>query len=80
MSAKSEVIIDCPICKQKFNYYQSMFRPFCCERCQLLDLGKWLGGGYSIASTNAPMENDHEEEKEGITETSDDSDSYESES
>ncbi len=23
--------------------------PFCSERCQLADLGKWLDGGYVIA-------------------------------
>ena len=22
--------------------------PFCCERCRLLDLNKWLSGDYSI--------------------------------
>jgi endogenous inhibitor of DNA gyrase (YacG/DUF329 family) len=23
--------------------------PFCCDRCRLLDLSKWLGGEYRIA-------------------------------
>jgi endogenous inhibitor of DNA gyrase (YacG/DUF329 family) len=22
--------------------------PFCCERCQLIDLGRWLDGKYQI--------------------------------
>lgn len=24
------------------------FFPFCCERCQLIDLGRWLDGRYQI--------------------------------
>ena len=25
------------------------FRPFCSERCRLLDLARWVDGGYRIA-------------------------------
>ncbi len=25
------------------------FRPFCSERCQMLDLGKWAGEDYRVA-------------------------------
>lgn len=28
--------------------------PFCCERCRLLDLSKWLQGEYSIPTTAQP--------------------------
>lgn len=24
-------------------------RPFCSERCQMVDLGKWAGEGYRVA-------------------------------
>ena len=27
--------------------------PFCSERCKMADLGRWLTGGYRIASTPA---------------------------
>lgn len=27
-------------------------RPFCSKRCADVDLAKWLGGGYAIASTD----------------------------
>jgi hypothetical protein len=27
--------------------------PFCCERCQLIDLGRWLGEEYRIAQDPA---------------------------
>ena len=43
-------IIQCPQCKKEFNYYASKFRPFCCERCQMVDLGSWLDESYTISS------------------------------
>ncbi|MDC1475643.1 DNA gyrase inhibitor YacG [Gammaproteobacteria bacterium] len=33
---------DCPQCKEQANLSQSnKFRPFCSERCKLIDLGTW---------------------------------------
>ena len=32
------------------------FRPFCSERCRLLDLGEWLTDGYAIAGREADEE------------------------
>ena len=29
-------------------------RPFCCQRCQLIDLGKWLSGEYVISEPPEP--------------------------
>jgi endogenous inhibitor of DNA gyrase (YacG/DUF329 family) len=37
----------CPICKRAA---AARFRPFCSQRCADLDLGRWLTGGYAIAS------------------------------
>ncbi|MDA2933016.1 DNA gyrase inhibitor YacG [Acidobacteria bacterium AH-259-D05] len=37
----------CPACDRKVSRDNPVF-PFCSERCRLLDLGKWLGGGYRI--------------------------------
>ena len=42
--------IQCPQCRLKFNYYASKFRPFCSERCQMVDLGHWIGESYQIPS------------------------------
>ena len=44
--------VSCPTCKKKFNYYSSDFRPFCCEKCRLIDLGQWLNGTYAVAAQN----------------------------
>jgi hypothetical protein len=32
------------------------FRPFCCERCKLIDLGEWATGSYAVPV--APTEED----------------------
>lgn len=38
----------CPTCKKKFDYYTSDFRPFCSEKCRLIDLGQWLNESYTV--------------------------------
>lgn len=46
MSRKFEV--NCPQCNTKFEYYSSEFRPFCAEKCKMLDLGQWFDESYNI--------------------------------
>ena len=38
----------CPICSSQFDYQESRVVPFCSDRCQQLDLGRWLNEEYSI--------------------------------
>jgi endogenous inhibitor of DNA gyrase (YacG/DUF329 family) len=33
------------------------FRPFCSERCRLLDLGSWMDGRYRVEA-NSPVSDD----------------------
>jgi len=40
----------CPSCKKEAPWEGNPFRPFCSERCRLLDLGKWAAEEYRIAS------------------------------
>jgi endogenous inhibitor of DNA gyrase (YacG/DUF329 family) len=40
--------MQCPICKQEVPYKGNPFRPFCSERCKLIDLDNWLEGRYRI--------------------------------
>lgn len=35
----------CPICRKPA---AADFRPFCSDRCQKIDLGRWLKGVYAI--------------------------------
>lgn len=48
--------VDCPNCKKKFNYYSSEFRPFCTEKCRLIDLGQWLTESYSVKAEKVTEE------------------------
>lgn len=38
----------CPECKKKLPKDTMSFRPFCSERCKMLDLLKWMNGDYAI--------------------------------
>lgn len=40
--------VKCPTCEKEFNYYGSEFRPFCCEKCRLIDLGHWFKESYAV--------------------------------
>lgn len=42
-------IIFCPICKNTTRLDSSnLHRPFCSDRCRLIDLGKWVDEKYGI--------------------------------
>ena len=44
----------CPTCKKSLPDTVSgedlppKYFPFCCERCKLIDLGRWLDGKYQV--------------------------------
>jgi hypothetical protein len=40
--------IKCPICKKTAQWKDNPFRPFCSERCKLIDLGTWAAEEYKI--------------------------------
>ncbi len=50
--------VNCPKCKEEFNYYDSSFRPFCSERCKQVDLGLWFSENYTVASEERLTEAD----------------------
>lgn len=39
----------CPVCKKTTTWQENHFRPFCSERCKLIDLANWLQERYRIA-------------------------------
>ena len=53
---REEPTVRCPTCKQTLEPGQGGFRPFCSERCKLIDLGKWLDGSYAIPGEPASDE------------------------
>jgi uncharacterized protein len=41
--------VACPICGKRVEWTpQSTWRPFCSERCKLLDFGAWANESYRI--------------------------------
>ena len=38
----------CPTCSKAVEWQDNPYRPFCCERCQLIDLGKWVSEEYRV--------------------------------
>ena len=38
----------CPGCQRETVWEDNPWRPFCSERCQLIDLGQWVSGAYAI--------------------------------
>lgn len=41
-------LIKCPTCRREMEWTSSEFRPFCSERCRLIDLGAWLTEKHAI--------------------------------
>jgi len=50
----------CPNCKQKIPYEGNPYRPFCSERCKLIDLDNWLEGRYRIPDTTGENQDGRE--------------------
>ncbi|PLY17205.1 MAG: DNA gyrase inhibitor YacG [Sedimenticola sp.] len=47
--------ISCPTCSKQIIWdTSSPWRPFCSERCRLIDLGEWLDEGYKIPDKTDP--------------------------
>lgn len=40
--------IRCPLCQKETQWEGNPFRPFCSERCKLIDLGRWFLEEYRI--------------------------------
>ena len=57
----------CPICKKETSWEGNPYRPFCSERCKLIDLGTWADEGYRISGGETDDEHPDEtgSDKEG---------------
>jgi endogenous inhibitor of DNA gyrase (YacG/DUF329 family) len=49
----------CPTCQKETTTTENPFRPFCSERCKMIDLGRWAGGEYRFPSQEKPSEEVH---------------------
>lgn len=50
--------VSCPTCNAAVVWYAdtSPWRPFCSERCRLIDLGEWADEQHRIASSEVPVD------------------------
>ncbi len=47
--------VKCPICGKSAPYEGNEFRPFCSERCKLLDFGAWVNEEYTLPVEDMSM-------------------------
>lgn len=51
-------VVKCPTCGSGVEWGpQSPYRPFCSDRCRLIDLGAWATDQYRVAG-EAPLDNE----------------------
>ena len=55
--------IICPICKRVTTWEENPYRPFCSERCKLIDLGKWVSEEYRIVGEKVEEEQNTRSDK-----------------
>ncbi len=56
--------VKCPTCRRELDWSDSPFRPFCSERCRLIDLGAWLSEQRSIPGEALPEETSEPQERD----------------
>jgi endogenous inhibitor of DNA gyrase (YacG/DUF329 family) len=43
MSTGKSITVHCPLCDKPIQWVEAeIFKPFCSERCKLIDLGEWV--------------------------------------
>jgi len=56
--------IVCPVCKNKTTWEENPWKPFCSERCKLIDLGKWFSEEYRIEGKETMSKEQNAESEE----------------
>ena len=56
-------VVNCPKCSKRVEWKKdNEFRPFCCERCKLIDFGEWATEKILIAGVSITQPIDIENE------------------
>ncbi|HEY8184710.1 MAG TPA: DNA gyrase inhibitor YacG [Pyrinomonadaceae bacterium] len=53
----------CPTCNKPVEWADNPFRPFCSERCKLVDFSKWVSEEYRVPGK--PIDKESDEDAEG---------------
>ncbi|HEY6188978.1 MAG TPA: DNA gyrase inhibitor YacG [Pyrinomonadaceae bacterium] len=51
----------CPTCGKPVNWQDNPDRPFCSERCKLIDFGKWANEEYRVPEERTPLAENSED-------------------
>lgn len=63
MKVKKPIKINCPQCQKEIIWSpENPFRPFCSERCKLIDLGAWASEKHRVAGEEISREDESDEE------------------
>lgn len=49
MSDRRDFSVSCPRCRTRTGWSGNPHRPFCSEKCRLVDLGRWADEEYRVA-------------------------------
>ena len=58
------MLVKCPRCGKETEYEGNEFRPFCSERCKLIDFGAWADEGYALPAENTELSDEEVEQIE----------------
>ena len=61
MTSQTLKNLKCPSCRKPAQWEGNPFRPFCSERCKMIDLGAWADGEYRIPAGKKPEDEDPDE-------------------
>jgi endogenous inhibitor of DNA gyrase (YacG/DUF329 family) len=59
MNGKQAIEVSCPTCGKPVRWDSAArWRPFCSERCRMIDLGDWLAEEHRIPGERTPSADD----------------------
>jgi uncharacterized protein len=67
MQNKPPLIVICPHCGMEQHWdAKNRFRPFCSERCKMIDLGKWANEEYRVQQSETGQREQDSAEEDSI--------------
>ena len=61
-------IVKCPRCGKEKEFRGNEYRPFCSERCKLLDFGAWVDEEYNLPAESTALSEEDLNDIEQATE------------
>lgn len=55
-------LVRCPQCGKEVEFKGNEFRPFCSERCKLLDFGDWADERYALPAETSSLSDEDVDE------------------